>query len=80
MSDSMREWGANKDSAIEQRQRTVKERDELTRYVLEWCWLNGNSPPEIHDAAACLLGEPSLASGCMHIGFKKWKENKEANK
>ena len=40
--------------------------DEITgdmRKVIEWAWMNSDSPPEIHDTAARLLQQPSLAHG-----------------
>ena len=54
-------------------------RDRLTRYVLEWCWLSGNEsvPAGIHDAAAILLNEPSLATGFAKQGFDKWEQSRQ---
>ena len=40
--------------------------DEITgdmRKVIEWAWMNPDSPAEIHDTAARLLQQPSLAHG-----------------
>jgi len=50
------------------------DREQLTRYVLEWCWLSGDCPAGVHDAAAILLGEPSMAPGFADIQFRKWLE------
>ena len=48
------------------------DREQLTRFVLEWCWLSSDCPAGVHDAAAILLGEPSMAPGFANIQFQKW--------
>lgn len=46
-------------------------REELIDFVATWAWLNPECPAEIHDAAARILDQPTLAHGMAEQGYEK---------